>query len=679
MKLWSSKGRRDGTSANGLVILPAAMVVLLLLAALAANRYLDVKDAQDEQYLTAAGQQALLAQRIAKEAMTALRGDAQAFAALQGSRDQLAASLRLLQQGDGQLPPLPQELAAALEQLEQAWQSLQKAANSVLEKQDTLLGLYQFAIEIEAITPQLQAPLEQALNLLEQAEAEDGALTATGQLLLLLERMRTGVQQILLGGEAGKDAAARFARDARRFDQVLRGLRQGDAERRIPRIRERDVQANLERIDKAFEPIRDKVTPIAQKAPELQQDMDGIRQIGQLADQLSDAANRLIRELGQKHGRMAIAGVTLSPTLVTLLGAMAVVFLLLTGLLIIRDARQRERISSEVNDRNQRAILRLLDEMGDLADGDLTVEATVTEDITGAIADSVNYAVEALRSLVTGINSAVHRVSTSALESRDDAMKLADASKQQAEQITDISSSIEQMATSADGMSKEAAQSAEVARKAVDASMKGSESVRNTIHGMDQIREQIQETAKRIKRLGESSQEIGDIVELIDDIADQTNILALNAAMQAAMAGEAGRGFAVVADEVQRLAERSGHATKQIEALVKTIQADTSEAVTSMESSTSGVVRVASLAEAAGESLGEIENVSNFLAKSTDQISKIAQIQSSLAGEINNGMSAVRTISEQSAEGTGKTAVTVGGLVDVAQELQQSVSGFRLP
>ncbi|QFY91098.1 type IV pili methyl-accepting chemotaxis transducer N-terminal domain-containing protein [Magnetovirga frankeli] len=655
------------------------MVVLLLLAALAANRYLDVKDAQDEQYLTAAGQQALLAQRIAKEAMTALRGDAQAFAALQGSRDQLAASLRLLQQGDGQLPPLPQELAAALEQLEQAWQSLQKAANSVLEKQDTLLGLYQFAIEIEAITPQLQAPLEQALNLLEQAEAEDGALTATGQLLLLLERMRTGVQQILLGGEAGKDAAARFARDARRFDQVLRGLRQGDAERRIPRIRERDVQANLERIDKAFEPIRDKVTPIAQKAPELQQDMDGIRQIGQLADQLSDAANRLIRELGQKHGRMAIAGVTLSPTLVTLLGAMAVVFLLLTGLLIIRDARQRERISSEVNDRNQRAILRLLDEMGDLADGDLTVEATVTEDITGAIADSVNYAVEALRSLVTGINSAVHRVSTSALESRDDAMKLADASKQQAEQITDISSSIEQMATSADGMSKEAAQSAEVARKAVDASMKGSESVRNTIHGMDQIREQIQETAKRIKRLGESSQEIGDIVELIDDIADQTNILALNAAMQAAMAGEAGRGFAVVADEVQRLAERSGHATKQIEALVKTIQADTSEAVTSMESSTSGVVRVASLAEAAGESLGEIENVSNFLAKSTDQISKIAQIQSSLAGEINNGMSAVRTISEQSAEGTGKTAVTVGGLVDVAQELQQSVSGFRLP
>ncbi|MBF0256808.1 MAG: methyl-accepting chemotaxis protein, partial [Gammaproteobacteria bacterium] len=328
---------------------------------------------------------------------------------------------------------------------------------------------------------------------------------------------------------------------------------------------------------------------------------------------------------------------------------------------------------------NQDAILRLLDEMGDLADGDLIVEATVTEDITGAIADSVNYAVEALRSLVTGINTAVRKVSTSALESRDDAMKLAEASNQQAAQITDISGSIEQMAKSADGMSKEAAQSAEVARKSVEAALKGSESVRNTIRGMDEIREQIQETAKRIKRLGESSQEIGDIVELIDDIADQTNILALNAAMQAAMAGEAGRGFAVVADEVQRLAERSGHATKQIEALVKTIQADTSEAVTSMETSTSGVVRVSTLAEAAGESLGEIDNVSNFLAKSTDQISKIAQIQSSLAGEINNGMSAVRSISERSAEGASKTAIAVGGLVDVAQELQQSVAGFRLP
>jgi twitching motility protein PilJ len=679
MKLWSSKGRRDEASGNILVILFALLVVVMLLAALATNRYLAVKDAQDEQYLTEAGRQALLAQRIAKEAMTALQGDAKAFGALQRTRDQLTESLRLLQQGSAELPPLPSQLNAALEQLNQAWDALREASNDVLKRQDTLLGVYQFAAEIDALAPQLQAQLEQSLSLLLEAGANEAALTHNGQLLLLVERMRASVQQILLGHDSAKDAAARFAQDARQFDRLLQGLLKGDVERDIERLYDTKALAHLQRTDKAFAPIRGKVAQIAQKAPELLQGMAGIRQIGQLADQLSESASRLIRELGQKPGRMTVAGITLSGTLVTLLGALAVVFMLLAGLLVIQDARRRERISSEVNDRNQRAILRLLDEMGDLADGDLTVEATVTEDITGAIADSVNYAVEALRSLVTGINSAVHRVSTSALESRDDAMKLASASKQQAEQITEISSSIEQMALSAGGMSKEASQSADVARKAVEAAMKGSDSVRNTIHGMDQIREQIQETAKRIKRLGESSQEIGDIVELIDDIADQTNILALNAAMQAAMAGEAGRGFAVVADEVQRLAERSGHATKQIEALVKTIQADTSEAVSSMESSTSGVVRVASLAEAAGESLGEIENVSNFLAKSTDQISKIAQIQSSLAGEINNGMSAVRTISEQSAEGTGKTAVTVGGLVDVAQELQQSVSGFRLP
>jgi twitching motility protein PilJ len=321
----------------------------------------------------------------------------------------------------------------------------------------------------------------------------------------------------------------------------------------------------------------------------------------------------------------------------------------------------------------------LLDEMGDLADGDLTVEATVSEDITGAIADSVNYAIEALRTLVIGINTTVYKVSSSAIESRDNAMRLTDASSQQATQITGISNSIEQMSKSAEGMSKEAAQSADVAQRSVSVAHKGTEAVRNTIRGMDEIREQIQETAKRIKRLGESSQEIGDIVELIDDIADQTNILALNAAMQAAMAGEAGRGFAVVADEVQRLAERSGNATKQIETLVRTIQSDTNEAVSSMETSTGGVVKVSSLAEAAGAALGEIETVSNFLAKSTRQISKISQIQASLANEINHGMTAVRTISEESAVGTTETAHAIGALVDVAGELRQSVAGFRLP
>ena len=346
---------------------------------------------------------------------------------------------------------------------------------------------------------------------------------------------------------------------------------------------------------------------------------------------------------------------------------------------LLGEARRRERDSKQQNDRNQQAILRLLDEMGDLADGDLTVEATVTEDITGAIADSVNYAIEALRGLVMTINETTEKVTASARESRATAIQLAEGSNQQAMEITEASKAISAMAESVDGMSKEASQSAEIAQRSVEIAATGAESVRNTIDGMDGIREQIQETAKRIKRLGESSQEIGDIVELIDDIADQTNILALNAAMQAAMAGEAGRGFAVVADEVQRLAERSSNATKQIEALVKTIQADTNEAMSSMETSTSGVVRVASLTEGAGESLKEIENVSNYIAESTRQIAQSAQFQALQASRINEIMRAIQQVSVKSSEGTGQTAQAIGALADMADELQRSVAGFRLP
>jgi twitching motility protein PilJ len=317
--------------------------------------------------------------------------------------------------------------------------------------------------------------------------------------------------------------------------------------------------------------------------------------------------------------------------------------------------------------------------MGDLADGDLTVTASVTEDITGAIADSINYAIEALRELVTTINTTSEQVSSATQESRATAMHLAEASEHQAEQITQANGLIMTMTQAIDQMSNDATESAEVAKRSVEIASTGAETVRNTITGMDNIREQIQETSKRIKRLGESSQEIGDIVELIDDIADQTNILALNAAMQAAMAGEAGRGFAVVADEVQRLAERSINATKQIEALVKTIQADTNEAVTSMEASTSGVVKGATLAEDAGEALKEIESVSQYIADLTGKISSSAHDQSTQAVTIKDTMSVIQEITNQTSEGTHQTANSIGMLADLSDQLQKSVAGFRLP
>lgn len=328
---------------------------------------------------------------------------------------------------------------------------------------------------------------------------------------------------------------------------------------------------------------------------------------------------------------------------------------------------------------DQDAILRLLDEMGDLADGDLTVSATVTEDITGAIADSVNFTIDELRNLVTKINTTTLQVASAAQETQATALHLTDASDHQAQQITEVSSAITGMAGSIEQVSQNASQSADVATQSVSLAGQGNKAVKKAIHGMDTIREQIQETSKRIKRLGESSQQIGDIVELINDIAEQTNILSLNAAIQATMAGEAGRGFAVVADEVQRLAERSGNATKQIDALVKTIQSDTNEAISSMERSTTEVVSGAKLSQDAGTSLEQIEAVSLRLADLINNISTAAKQQARAAVSTSDNMNIIQEITMQTSTGTNESAASIGRLLKLTNELRTSVSGFKLP
>jgi twitching motility protein PilJ len=334
---------------------------------------------------------------------------------------------------------------------------------------------------------------------------------------------------------------------------------------------------------------------------------------------------------------------------------------------------------AEQNERNQQAILRLLDEMGSLADGDLTVEATVTEDITGTIADSFNFAIEELRKLVATVNETALMVDTATKQTENTAAHLAIAADNQAKEINAATESIVSMAASIEEVSGNAERSSDVARHSVEVAHKGGEAVRRTIDGMSAIRETIQETSKRIKRLGESSQEIGNIVELINDIAEQTNILALNASIQASMAGEAGRGFAVVADEVQRLAERSTNATKQIEVLVRTIQTDTNEAVISMERSTTDVVGGALLAENAGAALDEIEQVSNQIASLVQNISSSARQQAGSAADVTRRTTRLREIGDQTGKATTATAESISNLSQLATELRKTVEGFALP
>jgi twitching motility protein PilJ len=392
----------------------------------------------------------------------------------------------------------------------------------------------------------------------------------------------------------------------------------------------------------------------------------------------SDALFAAALQLQNGYARAA-EGRMVQPEMAYAFGAVALLILAWLGVQVFSDQKRRVQSAEHQNEQNQEAILRLLDEMANLADGDLTNYTTVTEDFTGAIADSVNFTIDAIRDLVTTINETASQVSSSAQQSQDTARHLAEASERQAQEITSASTAINEMAVSINEVSGNSKESATMASRSVESAKKGGVAVRRTIDGMDSIRETIQETSKRIKRLGESSQEIGDIVELIDDIAEQTNILALNAAIQAAMAGEAGRGFAVVADEVQRLAERSSSATKQIEALVKTIQTDTNEAVISMEQSTSGVVNGARLAEDAGMALEEIVGETEKLADRVANISSLAQQQSAAASNVSQIMHVIQEITTQTSAGTSETAASIGNLADLAQDLSRSVAGFKLP
>ncbi len=641
--------------------------------------YVSTQTEYDKQYLNLSGELRVLSQRIAKEAEAAITG-AGAFDQLKQARGQFEQTLSTLKQGDAitGLPASPAQVTQPLAAVEKDWTEFRNNTNVILNNEELLKSLGKFVNSINAITPKLTVASEELVELLiEKDFASSTELALASRQVMLSQRIGSNVNKVFERGQGSNVAAQAadvFRRDAAFFIQVLEGMREGNAGLNIARVTDFQVRQKLDEIATQFSAITELDLLILERFPDLFKAQDA-------ANSMFLNSNNLLKETTDLVG--AYAGLEgsrqLSPIVGYGLGAAALLMLFLIGIRMRQNALKRLAASSAENRRNQDAILRLLDEMADLADGDLTARATVTTDITGAIADAMNYSVDALRTLVAQINTTTLEVTSAAQGTQTSAIQLAKASDRQSQQITEVGLAINTMAQSIEQVSANAAESAGVAQNSVAIAGKGASAVQNTIQGMDLIREQIQETSKRIKRLAESSQEIGDIVELINDIADQTNILALNAAIQAAMAGEAGRGFAVVADEVQRLAERSGNATKQIEALVKTIQTDTNEAIISMEHSTSGVVTGARLAQDAGAALKEIETVSSELAGLIKGISETAHEQSASASAITGNMNVIQQITMQTSIGTNETAGSVGNLAELAKELRKSVAGFKLP
>ncbi len=665
----------------GLRFLIGLLVALIVLLAIVFS-YLGRQAAYDKQYLTDASELRLLAETTAKDAVVAVTVNArpEVFESLANARDQAEKILKYLQLGNAAtgLPPSPATVKASLTKVVDQWKDVRRNIDTILSNQALLESAAAFVVTTNEVVPQLGTASERLIQTMkERGMGTEDLLAASGQ-ALLIERISSSVNRVFQGAQTSQEAAQAadiFRRSVSLFAATLEAMKSGNPAMRISATPDDEIQKQLREISRMLSSIFELDLLILEKFPDLFKAQDAAASIGRVSRTLFDDGTELVSAYaGLERQRLVL------PLYGYVLGVLALITLIVLGYKLQRDAlKQRLEESTEHNRRNQEAILSLLDEMDGLAEGDLTIHATVTEAFTGAIADAVNCAIDALRSLVTVINETTVQVSVAAQESQATAILLAEASDSQAQQITEASTAVNEMAASIEQVSAIAAESSEVALRSVAIADKGVSMVQSTIQGMDAIREQIQETSKRIKRLGESSQEIGEIVELINDIADQTNILALNAAIQAAMAGEAGRGFAVVADEVQRLAERSGSATRQIEALVKTIQTDTNEAIASMETSTAGVVDGARLAQDAGEALKEIERVSVHLAERVQSISQAARQQSSASANISNTMSSIREIATQTSIGSNETAASIGNLADLANELRTSVAGFKLP
>ncbi|MGQ0545472.1 MAG: methyl-accepting chemotaxis protein [Betaproteobacteria bacterium] len=628
-------------------------------------------------YVASVGKIRMLSQRLANAAQQASQGNIEAFKRLRESRTEFAALVRLLQSGGStagvDLPPTAGETRPLLTALDREWRRSERNAALIIDEEKNLLALGHAVRAINDGAAGLQELTLEIAALSAQSGGSQRQNAITAELMMLVQRIAKNANAMLAEAVIDPEVAFLLGKDTNNFRGMVQGLLQGDQALRIARVADPELRGKLGELESAFKEYHRAVSDILGNQQGLVSAKRATFELFRDSETLLAAAEALHGGYEQQLSQRRLHFVAMA-----VVSLLALICLLLIGLAYAADGRRRAEESERNNRANQEAIMRLLDEIGNLASGDLTVRARVTEDVTGAIADSINYTIDELRRLVDGINGAAVQVTSATHEAQAVAGQLLQAAQKQATEIQGTGQSVAQMAHSMTEVSKSANDSAKVAETSLQVAGKGAEAVQNAIRGMNDIREQIQETSKRIKRLGESSQEIGEIVQLISDITEQTNVLALNAAIQAASAGEAGRGFTVVAEEVQRLAERSAEATKHIGAIVKSIQRDTQDAVEAMERSTRGVVEGTRTADEADQALREIGQVSNRLAELIASISSATQQQAASAAQVAGKMKIILGITQLTTEGTKKTAASAAKLTALADGLKSSVAGFKV-
>ncbi len=639
--------------------------------------------------LSATGKALTQSQRLAKSVGLALSGNAQAFNDVAESSSILKKSIDGLKDGDSDLgvKALSSSYSDVLNPLVETAERTAAKSNTITNQKASLMAMSQALQAIHKNTQTLLEQSEAVVSLKLQQGAPTSEIAAASQLAMLSQRIAKSASDFQTGSGASAEAVFLLGKDLNTFKEIVGGLLNGSNELRLTAARDGAVREKLQALSNQYEATLKDGSAVLGNLKGISEAREAEVAIQSDSEPLRQGLDALQAELNSGSDRvwLYLVGIVLAALLVGLGGWGLVRLQLVDSLnrrraaeILQQEAKRQEQEAKRLNDANQAAILRLMNELQSVAEGDLTQEATVTEDITGAIADSVNYTVEELRMLVGSVQNTATRVAQTTSTVDSTSTELLAASTEQLREIRETGKSILDMATRINQVSSQAQESASVARQSLQAAESGLKAVENSIGGMNSIRDQIQDTSKRIKRLGESSQEIGEITDLISDITEQTNVLALNAAIQAASAGEAGRGFSVVAEEVQRLAERSADATRQISVLVRAIQTDTQDAVAAMERSTQGVVEGARLSDSAGTALAEIDRVSRRLADLILQISRSASDEAVQANEVAENIQHIFAVTEQTSEGTRTTAQQVRELSQMAEELRQSVSRFKI-
>ncbi len=663
-------------SKNWILGIVLVILMLLLMATLAISEQQTRHHAAHSELISRMQMHHLHLSRVAQQA---LMGNASAFTQLQDSQRQLNQYIDLLSQGGGyrnlKIAPLSDlALSLSLDAYHSHWQHEQKQINVILNHQDSLIKLGNNIRAISITQSQLIKFIDELIHHMQQIGNLSHEIRGMEALKSHVRNITRNVNTILPNEFLMAEIAKQLAQDHAQIAAITQNLIQGNNALISVANKNETIQDLLSHVHALLRKFDDHMNVIQKEIAAVLPSKLAIHEIANKNEAILSMTSELDDEI-QEHGLYVDSIIN---ALIYILGAGVALTLIFFAKLLQQSSRNQALASKHEVDKTQKAIHKLLSDMRKIADGDLTVRTNVTHPTTGAIADAINYTIEELHTLVEQVNQATALVVKSSDQAQYVSSGLLNAAQQQSFRIEETTLAVVGMMESITEISDLATESARVAKQSLMTAEKGTAAVRESIAGMNEIRTHIQDTSKRIKRLGESSQEIGEIVALITDITDQTNVLALNVALQATPAGEAGHGFTVIAQEVQRLAERSAEASKQISELIVTIQGDTQDAIEAMERSTLGVAKGTKRSDAAGRALEEIEEVSKQLAQLVANIFDITHTQTQTANTVVANMEEILHITRQNTQGTLQTTASIRQITGFASELKASVSNFKV-